>query len=304
MLTAIAPIAWGSTYFVTRHALPAEAPLWGAVIRSLPAGILVLLVVRRLPRGSWWWRSLVLGTLTVGGLNVLVYIAAQRLATSLAATIMSTSAAALLLLSWVVLRQRPTARAAIGAAIGILGVVIMLQPGRAPGTGADAWGVAASIVAMASSSLGFVLTRRWGPDVPPLTMTAWQLIAGSIVVIPVAVMIEGRPPALDAAAIAGFAYVIVVATAVAYAAWFAGLAHLSGAAVGILGLLNPVTGVVLGVALAGEPFGWAEVIGVAFVVIGVLVGAVVRAPGRQWTRPHPRGLDRPHRAATRTARRT
>jgi probable blue pigment (indigoidine) exporter len=77
----------------------------------LPAGLLVLLVTRRLPRGAWWWRSVVLGGLTVGGLNVLVYVAAQRLATSLAATIMSTSAAALLLLSWVLLRQRPTLRA-------------------------------------------------------------------------------------------------------------------------------------------------------------------------------------------------
>ena len=40
-LTAVAPIAWGSTYFVTRHLLPADSPIWGAVIRCLPAGILL-----------------------------------------------------------------------------------------------------------------------------------------------------------------------------------------------------------------------------------------------------------------------
>lgn len=270
-ITAIAPIAWGSTYFVTRHLLPADAPLWGAVIRCLPAGLLVLLVVRRLPRGSWWWRSLTLGTLTVGGLNVLVYVAAQRLATSLAATIMSASAGVFLLLSWMLLRQRPRIVAVIGATIGIIGVVVMLQPG---GGEVDAWGVLASTVAMVSSSLGFVLTKRWGEGVPPLTMTAWQLIAGSLVVAPFAVIVEGAPPALDAGALLGFAYVILIATALAYAAWFSGLARLPGSTVGLLGLLNPVTGVVLGVAVAGEPFGIAQIVGLTLVMSGVIVGVV------------------------------
>ncbi|HAJ16677.1 MAG TPA: EamA family transporter, partial [Microbacterium sp.] len=40
LLTAIAPIAWGSTYFVTRQFLPADAPLWGALFRALPAGLI------------------------------------------------------------------------------------------------------------------------------------------------------------------------------------------------------------------------------------------------------------------------
>lgn len=269
LVTAIAPVAWGSTYFVTRHLLPPDTALWGAVIRCLPAGLLVLLVTRRLPRGAWWWRSFVLGALTVGGLNVLVYVAAQRLATSLAATIMSTSAAALLLLSWMMLRQRPTLRAAGGAVLGIVGVIVMLQPG---GGDADGWGLAASVVAMLSSSLGFVLTRRWGADVPPLTMTAWQLIAGSLVVAPVAIVVEGAPPALDGPALLGFAYIILVATAVAYAAWFTGLARLPGAVVGVIGLLNPVTGVLLGVVVAHEPFGPAQLLGLVLVVVGVLAG--------------------------------
>ncbi|WP_082808083.1 DMT family transporter [Microbacterium hominis] len=273
LVTAIAPVAWGSTYFVTRHLLPPDAALWGAVIRCLPAGVLVLLVTRRLPRGAWWWRSVVLGALTVGGLNVLVYVAAQRLATSLAATIMSTSAAALIVLSWIVLGQRPALRAAAGAVLGILGVVVMLQPG---GGEADGWGIAASVLAMLSSSLGFVLTRRWGADIPPLTMTAWQLIAGSLVVAPLAIAVEGAPPALDGPALLGFAYVILVATAIAYAAWFTGLARLPGAVVGVIGLLNPVTGVLLGVWLAHEPFGPAQMVGLALVVVGVLAGTLTR----------------------------
>ena len=274
VVTAIAPIAWGSTYVVTRHLLPPESPLWGGVLRALPAGLLVLLIARRLPRGARWWRSLVLGTLNVGGFFVLVYVAGQRLPSSLAATLMSTSAACMLLFAWLLLHRRPRAAAVAGAAIGLVGVVVML--GFDLG-GVDPLGVAASLGAMVASSLGFVLTARWGSDVPALPMTAWQLIGGSVVLLPVALLVEGAPPALTVGSALGFAYVTLVATALAYVAWFAGLRHLAPGAVGIVGLLNPVTGVVLGVLVAGESFGPAQATGVALVLAGVALGTL---PGR------------------------
>jgi drug/metabolite transporter (DMT)-like permease len=189
LITAIAPIAWGSTYVVTRNLLPPESPLWGGVLRALPAGLIVLLFARAMPRGSWWWRSLVLGTLNVGGFFVLVYIAGQRLPSSLAATLMSTSAACMLLFAWLLLGRRPRVAAVAGAGIGLSGVVVMLGVDL---TGVDPWGVTASLGAMVASSLGFVLTAKWGSEVPALQMTAWQLVAGSAVLLPVAVLVEGR----------------------------------------------------------------------------------------------------------------
>lgn len=274
-MTAIAPIAWGSTYVVTRNLLPPESPLWGGVLRALPAGLLVLLAARVLPRGSWWWRSLVLGTLNVGGFFVLVYIAGQRLPSSLAATLMSTSAACMLLFAWLLLRRRPRAAAVAGAGIGLIGVVVMF--GVDVG-GVDPWGVAASLGAMVASSIGFVLTARWGSDVPALPMTAWQLVAGSLVLLPAALLVEGAPPVLTLESTLGFAYVTLIATAVAYAAWFAGLRHLAPGVVGVIGLLNPVTGVALGVLLAGEAFGVPQAVGVALVLAGIALGAL---PGRR-----------------------
>ncbi|GAA5207506.1 EamA family transporter [Microbacterium kyungheense] len=275
IVTAIAPIAWGSGYVVTRQLLPAEAPLWGGVLRALPAGLIVLLLARRLPSGSWWWRSLVLGTLNVGGFFVLVYVAGQRLPSSLAATLMSASAACMLLFAWLLLHRRPRIAAVVGAAVGLAGVVVML--GFDAG-GADVWGVAASLGAMVASSIGFVLTSRWGADVPALPMTAWQLIGGSIVLLPVAVLVEGAPPALTAPSALGFAYLTLVATALAYVAWFSGLRRLSPGVVGVVGLLNPVAGVVLGVVIAGEAFGAAGFVGILLVLTGIVLGA---APPRR-----------------------
>lgn len=283
LLTAVAPIAWGSVYFVTRHVLPAGVPLWGGVYRALPAGILLLLVARRLPTGAWWWRAVLLGVLNVGGFFALVYVAGSLLPTSIAATLMSASAAAMLLLGWAVLRQRPRLLAVAGALVGIVGVLVMVG---VTSSAVDPVGVVASLGAMLSSSIGFVLTVKWGGDIPPVALASWQMLVGAAVLVPFAFVFEGPPPIPDLPAVFGFLYVTVVATALAYFAWFTGLRRLPAAAVGVIGLLNPVTGVVLGVILGGEPFGVAEAVGVVLVLSGVVLGTL---PWRRSPAPDPQG---------------
>jgi probable blue pigment (indigoidine) exporter len=291
-VTAVAPVTWGSTYFVTRHFLPGDHPLWGAAIRALPAGLLLLLLARRLPRGSWWWRSLVLGVLNFGGFFVLLYLSALLLPSSVAASIMALAPVVLAALGWLLLAERPTAFMAAGAALGIAGVLLIV------GTGAVAtnpWGVLCSVVALLLSSVGAVLNKRWltapagvpadapsGPDldaarVPVLASTAWQATAGGVLLLVVAAAVEGGPPALDATAWVGFGYLTLVATALASVCWFAGLSRLPAGTVGIVGLLNPVTGVLLGVLAGAEQLSWLQAGGIALVLVGILVGRRVSA---------------------------
>lgn len=269
LLTAIAPIAWGSNYWVTRHALPADFPFYGALLRALPAGVLLLCLRPRLPHGAWWWRSLLLGVMNVSAFFTLIYISAQLLPTSIASMVMATSPVAMLLLAWLIVSERPRVPAAAGAGVGIAGVVVML----ASGDGAiDPLGVVASAAAMVMSSVGYLLSKRWGAGTDVLAITAWQLLAGGMVLAPVAVLAEGAPPALDGTAALGFLYVSVVATALAFACWFGGLRRLDAGTVGLIGLLNPVTGVLLGTLVAGELLGARQVAGIALVFAGILLG--------------------------------
>lgn len=282
MITAIAPVAWGSNYFVTHEFLPADAPLYGALIRALPAGLLLLAVRRRLPHGSWWWKSLVLGTLNVGAFFVLIYLAAQLLPTSIAATVMATSPVVMMLFAWLVLSAPPRARHLAGAGVGLAGVALMLFSGMVV---ADLRGVLASIGAMVMSSFGYILAKRWGGDVDVLSLTAWQLVAGGLVLLPVAVAVEGGPPTLALSAALGFGYVAVVATALAFAAWFAGLRHLDAGTVGLVGLLNPVTGVLLGTVVAAETLTIRQLCGLALVLAGILLGLPRRRPADEHPDP-------------------
>ncbi|WP_432789680.1 EamA family transporter [Brevibacterium sp. K11IcPPYGO002] len=86
-LTALAPAVWGTTYLVTTEFLPAGHPLFAALMRALPAGLIGLLIARRLPAGSWWWKAVVLGTLNIGIFFPLLFVAAARLPGGVAATL-------------------------------------------------------------------------------------------------------------------------------------------------------------------------------------------------------------------------
>ncbi|WP_433227130.1 EamA family transporter [Microtetraspora malaysiensis] len=294
-LTAVAPVAWGTNYFVTHEFLPADRPLYGAALRALPAGLVLLALRRRRPHGAWWWRSAVLGLLNVSVFFVLVYAASQLLPTSIASTIMAVSPLTMMLIAWPLVSERPRTAHLAGAAVGLGGVCLMLLRGV---EGVSVPGVLASAVAMLVSSFGHILAKRWSAGADVLASTAWQLTAGGLFLLPVAAAVEGPPPALSMPTLLAFGYVALVATALAFAAWFTGLRHLPAGTVGLIGLLNPVTGVLLGTAVAGEVLTVQQLCGLVLVLAGVVLGQLKRAGRRDSGQapPHPVSDERPARA--------
>ncbi|MGI5487832.1 EamA family transporter [Microtetraspora malaysiensis] len=294
-LTAVAPVAWGTNYFVTHEFLPADRPLYGAALRALPAGLVLLALRRQRPHGAWWWRSAVLGLLNMSVFFVLVYAASQLLPTSVASTIMAVSPLTMMLIAWPLVSERPRTAHLAGAAVGLGGVCLMLLTGV---EGVSFPGVLASAVAMLVSSFGHILAKRWSAGADVLASTAWQLTAGGLFLLPVAAAVEGPPPALSMPTLLAFGYVALVATALAFAAWFTGLRHLPAGTVGLIGLLNPVTGVLLGTAVAGEVLTVQQLCGLVLVLAGVVLGQPKRAGRRDSGQapPHPVSDERPARA--------
>jgi len=187
---------------------------------------------------------------------------------------MATSPVVMMLLAWAALSERPQTMHLAGAGIGVGGVCLMLLDGV---VAVDACGVLASITAMVMSSLGYVLAKKWSANVDVFSLTSWQLIAGGAALTPIAVATEGPLPTVDGPAIVGFGYVTVVATALAFAVWFTGLRHLSAGTVGLIGLLNPITGVLLGTAIAGEALARYQICGLVLVFLGILLGQPITA---------------------------
>ncbi|WP_428985969.1 EamA family transporter [Streptomyces pyxinicus] len=270
-LTALAPVSWGTTYAVTTEFLPPDRPLFTALVRALPAGLLLLAATRVLPRGAWWAKAAVLGALNIGAFFPLLFLAAYRLPGGMAAVVGSVQPLLVVALSALLLGQRPAARTLLTGITAALGVSLVVLKG----TGAlDVTGVLAALASTACMAAGTVLTKRWGrpAGVGPLALTGWQLTAGGLLIAPLALLVEGAPPALDARAVGGYLYLALANTAVGYWLWFRGIAHLTAVQVGFLGPLSPLTAAVVGWAALDQTLTPVQLAGLAVAFGATVVG--------------------------------
>ncbi|WP_228536802.1 EamA family transporter [Nocardia sp. XZ_19_231] len=268
-LTALTPIVWGSTYAVTTEFLPPDRPLFTALMRALPAGLVLLALTRVLPHGQWLGRAAVLGVLNIGAFFPLLFLAAYRLPGGVAGVLGAVAPMFALGFAAVLLAEAPTRRKVIAGVVGVLGVSLVVLRGTVE---LDLIGVVAGLAGAASMAAGTVLTKKWGrPDgVGPLAMTGWQLTAGGLFIAPLALLIEGAPPALDGQAIGGYLYLGVIGTALAYWLWVRGISRVPATSVSFLGLLSPVSAAVIGWIALGQALTALQMIG-----LGVALAATV-----------------------------
>ncbi|TDK41360.1 EamA family transporter [Antarcticimicrobium luteum] len=269
ILTALAPAIWGSTYFVTTEFLPQGYPVTLAVLRALPAGLLLLLVVRHLPPRAWLGRVLLLGAFNFAIFWVLLFVAAYRLPGGVAATLGATQPLIVLGLARLAMGHPIRALSVLAALAGLGGVSLLVLRG---GAALDPLGVAAGLGGAASMAAGTVFSRKWQPPVPPLTFTAWQLTAGGLLLIPVALLTEPPLPTLSTENIGGMLYLGLIGAALTYLLWFRGIARIDPGALSMLGMMSPVTAVLLGWGLLGQALSPMQMAGAVTVLGSVWLG--------------------------------
>lgn len=267
LLTALAPAIWGSTYIVVTELLPPDRPFTAALLRCLPAGLLLTLFVRRLPARRDWGRLALLSALNIGFFQALLFVAAYRLPGGLAAVVGAIQPLLVMGLAWALDHRRPACLAVGAALLGILGMAALLL---SPGAAWDPVGIAAALAGAACMAAGTFLARRWRPDVPVLAFTGWQLLAGGLILLPMAWAIDPPLPALSAVQVLGYLYLSLVGALLAYALWFQGIARLPSVAVSSLGLLSPLTAVTLGWVLLGQSMTGLSLVGLLMVLGSIL----------------------------------
>ena len=253
-VTALAPAAWGTTYLVTTELLPPGRPLLAATVRALPVGLLMVALGRQLPRGAGWWKAFVLGALNIGAFFALLFYAAYRLPGGVAATLGAVQPLLVAALAVPLLGQRLSGRTLVYGLTGVVGVAMLVLRGDAA---LDGPGLLAGVAATASMAVGVVLTKRWGRPVSLFSFTGWLLAAGGVLLLPLALVVEGLPHAVTVPNLAGFAYLAVVTTGLGYAVWLRGIERLPATSVSFLGLMSPVVATVAGWVALGEALtGW------------------------------------------------
>lgn len=274
LVTALAPASWGLTYWVTTELLPPGRPLLATVLRALPAGLLLVLLARRLPRGAWWWRSTVLGLLNVGLFFALLFVGAYRLPGGVAAVVGAVQPLLVAGLAAGLVGERLQLRTLLTGLAGVAGVGLLVLGASSR---LDPVGVAAALGGAASMAVGVVLTKRWGRPASLVASTGWQLVAAGLLLLPVALLVEGPPPAvLTVPNLVGYAYLSLVGTALAYLLWFRGIHALPVTAVTFLGLTAPLVATAVGWLALGQAMSPAQGLGAAVVLAALVVSQTTR----------------------------
>jgi probable blue pigment (indigoidine) exporter len=274
LLTVLAPVSWGTTYVTITELLPAGRPLLVAAMRVAPAAVVLLaaglLVSRWRPRGADLWRTAALGACNFGVFFPLLVVAVYRLPGGVAAAVGGLQPLLVAGLTWAVAGARPRRLDVAVGCVAVLGVALVVVR---PGAGLDPVGVLAAAGANVSFSLGVVLTKRFPAPPNRLAATGWQMLAGAAVLVPLAAAVEGAPPPVTAESLAGFAYLGLVATALAFVVWLDGVRRLPVPAPPLLGLAAPVTGAAAGWALLGEALSPLQLAGFVVTVGAIAHGA-------------------------------
>ncbi|WP_370049502.1 MULTISPECIES: EamA family transporter [Salipiger] len=278
LCTALAPAIWGSTYFVTTQYLPEGYPITLAVLRALPAGLLLLVLTRSLPPRAWMGRVLLLGALNFAIFWTLLFVAAYHLPGGVAATVTSVQALIVLGMArgWLGTPVHPVSVAS--AITGVIGVALLLL---GPSAALDPVGIAAALGAAVSMAAGTVLSRKWQPPVPALSFTAWQLTAGGLILLPLSLLAEPALPPLTVTNLGGLLWLGLIGAALTYWIWFRGVARIEPGAVSMLGMMSPVTAVILGWAWLGQALSSLQILGAAVVLGSVWVSQAASRTGRR-----------------------
>ena len=267
LTTALAPLIWGSTYLVTTEFLPPDRPFTAALIRVLPAGLLLLAWTRRIPKRGEWATVVLLGFLNIGFFQAMLFVAAYRLPGGLAAVLSSTQTLMVLVLTWWVGRKQPPIMAWASAALGVLGIVLLVY---SPQAHFDTLGIIAALAGSASMATGIYFSARFQHGLSVLAYTGWQLLLGGLCLLPVVLVLEPWPDHFTAANVGGYLYLCLVGAVLAYVLYFRGISRLPPAIVSSLGPLSPVCAFVLGWVFLNEQLGGRALAGFVLVLLSII----------------------------------
>ena len=298
IITAFVPMVWGSTYLITSEFLPPNRPFTAALIRVLPAGLLLLLITREFPRKKELSRTcflgyidplsrlkltcvitrefprknelvriILLGILNIGLFQAMLFVSAYRLPGGLAAILSSTQTIFVLVLTRTVAKKATPASAWLAALMGIIGIILLVA---SPSTTFDVIGILAALTGAVAMACGIFFTSMGTSSLSTLAMTGWQLLVGGIFLLPITLLTEEPLPPLTPANIGGYAFLCLVGTALAYCVYFHGLSKLPPAVIASLGPLSPVTAFILGWIFLGQDMTPLSMLGFVLVLASIV----------------------------------
>ena len=269
-------VIWGSTYLAIRYAVETIPPLVAAGIRHSIAGAIMLTWAwwrGFRPTRQQWFAGLVLGAFFFLIGHGTLHWAEQYVGSGLAALLIATEPMFILVLAWMMGRQKISLLSALGLGLGVVGVA-MLTGVELTVKGSSLWGLMAVLVGSLSWSFGVVISPRLKLPADALGRTALPTICGAAMLL-IAAGVTGEFQQTHWSSIAlrsvfGLGYLITFGSVIAFTSYTWLLQRVPPALVATHTYANPVVAVILGWLLAHEPLSLRVVLA-SLAILGAIV---------------------------------
>ncbi len=282
---------WGGSFFFFK-VLVAELPPFTVVLGRVGLAALLLnlfLLLRRDPMPTsprLWCSFVVMGILNNVVPFTLIVWGEIRISSGLASILNATTPIFTVLAAHVLTQnEKINWNKGIGVFFGLLGVAVLIGPSAVAGIGsADVVGEIACLCAALSYGFAGIYGRRFN-GVPPLKVATGQITGSTLVLLPIAAVVD-RPWALpmpSAHAWEAWVGLAVFSTAIAYMIYFRILAAAGATNLLLVTFLLPISALLLGVLFLGETITLQAIGGMALVGMGLAA-----IDGRLWAAVHRR----------------
>jgi drug/metabolite transporter (DMT)-like permease len=300
-------ILWGSTYLAIKYAIETLPPLLMTGTRFWVAGTTLFLVGRysdgyRTPNFKEWRASFIVGTLLFLGGTGGVVLAEHHISSSLAALLVATEPAWIVILGWFWLKgSRPNLRVVLGLMIGFIGVYLLIGVNGAPGVGS---GQLLGAVLVIAAAFSWALGSIYGVVAPvpksPILASGMQMITGGSMLL-IAGTLRGEWTNFQITAVSltswfALLYLLVFGSLIGFTAYSWLMKNAPPARVATYAYVNPVVAVILGWALAGESLTSHMLIGAT-----VIVGSVILITSKKSDQAVEKGIEKIESAAANCA---
>src|SRR3954451_4535943 len=274
-LTA-AGLAWGLTVPMSKVVLQWLDPAWTTVARFAIAAPVLAVLARAQLRPSATPAVAAWGAVGFGFVVVLQNIGITRTSVTHAAVILGAVPVLVALSAAAAGRGNAGPQAWAGFAVALTGMAMVA------GSGGDA-SVTGDLLMLASAALSALTIEaqsRLLPGRDPVAVTAVQMAAAAIVVLPLALAGGELPSALPTATQAlSAAGLVLVGSLLPFALYAYGQKHVPAEVAGAFVNLEPLVGAALGALVFHDPFGGTSAAGGIVVVLGIALSA--SGPGRR-----------------------
>jgi drug/metabolite transporter (DMT)-like permease len=271
-------ILWGGSFFFVDVAVTALPPFTIVLSRVAIAALVLHLALRITGTAMPWDGRTWLAFFGMGLLNnaipfSLIVWGQTHIASGLASILNATTPLFTVLVAHVLTAdERLSTNRAAGILIGLAGVIVLIGPQALAGLGEDVLAQLAILGAALSYGFAAIFGRRFKRmGLPPLATAAGQVTASSLMLLPVALLID-RPWSLSApglpvwGAIPGLA---LFSTAFAYVVFFRILASAGAVNLSLVTFLIPISAIVLGALILGERMAATDFVGLALIGLGL-----------------------------------